>query len=334
MNIQPINFSAKQRFDYHKPHFNPFSQSTEISHNNPFRMINQAKQAQAIVPTLREASKFALEKSRGILYDSKQIQNTSEKLMSEIIDTSAYLKYCSDKRRKINTTHSYVSSVKLNDEIYDVKITQNKISAVQRINTEPYFITTNKNATPIDTIGKKVFEFDPKTTKLTYFADGIKRQGCVGVTNAQYFFKDNKLSKCDLGVSDGTIALVDESFEFEDDILKSFSSKIVEESGKTTTQRFFEYHPTGTLSSFTRNLSIDNYGIIKKDLSYDFYQDGSLKEFKKDFKKEAFDWEANLFCDFTDDDNFYVCSNYSTKKSPEYSSIIFYNDGKIEGGLI
>ena len=345
--MQPISFTAKQRFEQRKPHVslnNAKTNSITLSaalkkHDEKIQlesMVQEAKQALQAVSAIQNASKSVLQNGDKIVEKSDEVQQKAQMLMAKIVDTGAYQRYCLDSRIKRQApTSSYIGKIKLQDEIYDIKITADKITATKRVLQDPYqaYVPTLKTVDFVESYGKDVFEFDTKDRQLSHCVINQKKIAYVSALDEEYYFNNGRVSKVNLGVSKGEFDLTNQSFVFEDDFLTSFSSKILETKGKTTIDRHFEYNPVGVLSRFSRGYAMDDLDTIERELEYSFSND-ELKTFRKDFVESPSYWGSKIFAQFENENDFYVEANSDSNDSVGYKGICFYKNGKIEGSVV
>lgn len=333
MKIQAINFGAKRNAQVLKQ-----EKIADYSiKSTPQALLNIAQQALDVTPTIKNASIYPLEKSKEIISEASEIQQKAQNIMSEIIDSYAYQKFCNDLRLKAPIASSYVSKIMVDNEIYDVKITQNEITALQRVNSSPYktyAVPSIINSCEIESFGRDIYKFNTEDRELFYCAKNQRKQGYVSAINSEYFFNKGFVEKCNLGISKGSFNLINQSFQFADEscnhALESFSSRIINNDEKIVTQRMFGYYQDGTLACFARGKSENSFGVIKKELDYLFDKDGTLKEFKKGFEEYPYYWLANTYVNYKNDKDFYIQEGYDTRKVPEYESICFYQNGQVE----
>lgn len=330
MNIQPISFGYKQKFERTKPHISiDKTQSNPIALQNALKqyeektfasMVEQTKQAQKTAPILQETSKRLQKESDSILYQAGKIQQKSEEIMAEIIDTSAFCNYLK-RNEHMPFTDSYLTQIELSDGIYDVKISEHRIFATK----------TNADS-------KDIYVFDTTDRSLTTFVKNQRQLGQARVAEAEYFFDGKEgLSQCNLDVSRGETELISKRFKYNTDrktnTLSSISMKVHTTLEDEKAERIFEYNQQGKLIKYLRNFKENIDCTVNAELLYEFHDD-ELTAFKKGLV-EAQDYSfAKLFAEFTNKDYFYVQSNYDSNKTPEYDAICFYQNGQIEGSII
>ena len=327
MQIQQISFGAKQRFNYNKTRPNETPDAAISKFENQHSMFQLGKNALNIVPTLKETSTFALKKSRGILYDSKQIQKTASKLMTEIKNNQAYKVFLEDKENK-RTLSQYPSEIVFNGKIYDITIRPHKIIAVERIDNNTY---TNNVAQGIlqgskmEPQGKDVFEFNTQTDELMYYAKGLKQQGPTTLIENEFKFSNGELYQYNEGVAKGEFELINQRFRFaldsnDKNCLRSFSTMTRTAWDKECTDRIFEFDEDGNLMHFVRNFKEDLDGSYEGELLYQFDARENLESFKKDFEEGPFYSTAKARIEFEGSNNFYSYVDYDTRTSSIYKS--------------
>ena len=330
MNINPISFGYKQKFERTKPHVSiDNTQSNPITLQNAIKeyeektftsMVDQTKQAQNSAPIIQETSKRFQKESDSILYQAGKIQQKSEEIMSEIIDTSAFCNYLK-RNEHMPFANSYLTQVELSDGMYDVKISEHRI------------IATKTNAD-----SKDIYVFDTTDRSLTTFVKNQRNLGQARVAEAEYFFdgKDG-LSQCNLDVSRGETELISKRFKYNTDrptnTLSSVSTRVHTTLEDEKAERIFEYNRQGKLIKYLRNFKENIDSTVSAQILYEFYDD-ELTAFKKDLVEAQNYSFAKLYAEFTNKDCFYVQSNYDSNKTPEYDAICFYQNGKTEGSII
>jgi len=334
MNIQAINFNTKRKAQTFSAIKNTQQETKPVLQE----MIQEAQQALQAVPTIQNASLCILRNADKIVEKSDEVQQKAQEIMAQIIDSSAYQQFCINSRSKRqDLVSSFISKIKVGkDEIYDIKITPDKITAIKQVYANPYkapIVPSLKNDGFIETKGKDIYEFDTKNRELSHCLKGVKKQGYVTVIDEEYFYNDGFLSKFNQDTSKGDFNLISKSFKFEDDFLTSFSSKILETKGKTTIDRHFEYNPVGVLSRFSKGYAMDDLDTIEKELEYSF-SDSELRTFRKDFVESPSYWGSKIFAQFENENDFYVEVNSNSNDSMGYSGICFYQNGKIEGSVV
>lgn len=338
--MQPISFSAKQRFEYTKPRVKCDSKVTHPTLEKAIArysekqkldsMVQEAQNALGAVSTIKNASVRILQNSEKVLKKSDEVQQKAQEIMSKIIDSSAYQRYCVDSRNKRQAiASSYIGEIKLDKKVYDVKITSDKITVAEQLPAH----TGLGQLYMSETYSKDIYEFDTLDRELIYCVKGLKKQTQGTMIDEEYYFNNGRVSKVNLGVSKGEFDLINQSFVFEDDFLVKFSSRIIGTKGKTTTDRCFEYSPVGVLSRFSRGCCVDDLDTIEKELEYSF-SDGKLKTFRKDFVESPSYWGSKIFAQFENENDFYVEANSDSNDSIGYSGICFYQNGKIEGSVV
>jgi len=326
MNIQAINFNTKRKAQT----FSAIKNTQQQTRPALQEMIQEVQQALQAVPTIQNASLCILRNADKIVEKSDEVQQKAQEIMAQIIDSSAYQRYCVDSRNKRQAiASSYIGEIKLDKKVYDVKITSDKITVAEQLPARTGLGQLYMN----ETYSRDIYEFDTLDRELIYCAKGLKKQTQGTIIDEEYYFNDGRVSKVNLGVSKGEFDLTNQSFVFEDDFLVRFSSRIVETKGKTTTDRCFEFAPVGVLSRFSRGCCADDLDTIEKELEYSF-SDGKLKTFRKDFVDSPSYWGAKLFAQFENENDFYVEVNSNSNDSIGYSGICFYQNGKIEGSVV
>ena len=327
MQIQQISFGAKQRFDYNKTRSNETLDTAISKFENQHSMFQLGKNALEVVPTLKEASKFAKKKSRGILYDSKQIQKNANSLMEKIKNDSAYKIYVEDSKNK-RTLSQYPTEIEFDKKIYDVTIRPHKIIAVERIDNNVF---TNKVAQgdlcgcKMEHQGKDVYEFNTQTGGLMYFAHGLKKEGLTTSIEKEYKFHDGDLYQYGEGVAKGDFELINQRFKFaldsnDKNCLRSFSTMTRTAWDKECADRIFEFDEDGYLVHFVRNFKEDLDGSYEWELLYQFDAIENLESFKKDFEEGPFYSAAKTRIEFEGKNKFYSYVDYDTRTDSIYKT--------------
>lgn len=330
MNIQ-ISFTGKQHFEYTKPAVKNKSVTTPETFDSALKryeeqkqlesMASEAKKAFDVIPTIQNASKHFQKESDHILYEAGKIQQKSEEIMSEIIDTSAYSKYLRHKKDKASYS-SYDAQISLKDGKYDIKIGPHRIYATK---------TTNG--------AKDIFVFDANNRTLTSYTKNQRKMGQARVADAQYFFDgENGLSQCNINVSNHEYELVQKRFKYNTDrkenTLWSVSTMVKTALEDEFAERIFEYDANGKMVRYLRDFKEGLDCVITAQLYYEF-DDENLAAFKKDIVEgEIGSSKTKLYAQYVNQDDFYVLKDYDTKDDVGYSSICFYKNGKIEGSII
>ena len=330
MNIQAISFGANQKQLKTKPYISPDKMQAssitletaieQIEEKQLASMAQQAKQAQNTASTtIQEASKQFKKEASSILYQAGKIQQKSEEIMAEIIDTSAYNAYL--KRNEHMPFDSYMTQVELKDGLYDINISQHRITA-----------TKTKES------GKDIYVFDTTDRSLTSYIENQKNIGYARTAEAEYFFDGNEgLTQCNIKPSRSEYELVSKRFKFNTDrkenTLSGVSIMAKTALDNESAERIFEYDKQGNLIRYIHGFRENVDCVVSTDLLYEFY-DNELSAFKKaSVEAENFS-AAKLYAEFINKDTFYVLSGYNADKTPEYNAICYYQNGKIEGSII
>lgn len=331
MNIQPISFGFKQKFEQTKPNVSlddaTQTPSTilkvaleEYKEKQFASMVEQAKQALNSAPILQETSKLLQKESDHILYEAGKIQEKSEEIMAELIDTSAYNKYLRYERDKAAYS-SYTTQIKVKDETFDILIGPHRIYATKKAN---------------DT--KDVFVFDVTNRSLTTYVKNQRKIGQARSADAEYFFdNEGKLFQCNLNPSKGEFELIQKRFKYDTDrkenTLSSISLMAMTTLEDESAERIFEYNNDGQLIRYLRGFKEDANYAIHSQLFYEF-DDNNLIAFKKDMLEERNHSAARLDVEYKNENEFSIQTDYDTKKDVECSAICFYDNGSIEGSII
>ena len=322
MNIQPINFTAKQRYEYHCPHLS----TSVLEKKEPINIQNMATQAIAAhitVPKIITASKEAQKESREIINNAEKIQQKADEIMAEIIDTSVFNSYLRNlKNNELYTT--YISKIKLDDGEYEIKVIPNcGIFAAKTIGDS-----------------KDIYTFDARERTLTQYVKNSKSMGRYSKSEAEYSFDCLGLNKCDLNVYRGEIGLISKRFEFdnieESPSLEVYTSNLRVGLGQNSAKEIFVYGCNDVLESYERNCTQDQKEAsnTSSKFYYQFDEKENLTSYRKDYV-HTFSWQkASLVCEYQNPNEFYVQANFDTRKCPEYDAICFYQDGSIEGSII
>ena len=320
MNIQTISFTAKQRYEYHRPHIPvnaPKQEKEQIDIND---MAKQAQNALNTVPYIQNASNQFKKDSSKILYQADKIQQKSEEIMAEIIDTSAFNHYLG-RNKHMPFYDTYATQIELKDGLYDVKIKEHQILATK---------TTGDS--------KDIYVFDTTDRSLTSHIKNQRKIGQTTTAEAEYFFDGNEgLSQCNFDVSRGDFELISKRFKFntnrKTNTLSSVSTMVKRTLSNESAERIFEYNQNGQLTRYIRDFKENLDCVVSVDLLYEFI-DNELSTFKKGSIEAENYSSAKLYAEFMNKDNFYVQANYNADKTPEYDAICYYQNGKVEGSVV
>lgn len=323
MNIQPISFNGINDYNNKIAQTSPINQDNKISKVNEKEylesMIKQAQSTMSATGDIQNASNHFKKESMDILYNADKIQQKSQKIMGEIIDTSSFQEYLKDKR--VHQLYgSYITKVEVDNETYDVIIGKNSIRASKK-----------------EGDGKDVFVFNPSDRELSAFYKNQRRFGAyVTASDAVYNFDEKTLNSCDIGVSNAESSLISKSFKYDTEkgktTLRSVSIMKQTSLEKETAQRVFEYDNDGNLKKYLRGFEDDMKDRIKAQLYYEF-DNQDLISFAKDAKYDIQDMSAKLLVEYNGENNFYVMSDYDSDETFGYSAIVFYQNGQITGSI-
>lgn len=321
MNIQTINFcSRKKNGNNHTKYYPPQIQAGYQPSNET--MVEEAQMAINQASKITKNSIVIQEEAKRHIADSEQIQQSTERILAEIVDTMEYMDFCISERIK-EKTGKFSGKIKLRGKIYNFQINPQKITITLRTNT-----------------GTDVYEVDTNERKLIYCAKGIKKQGITTTIDEEYYFSANTLEKYQAKISLGNMNSIGQCFEYKpnrynEHILSRYSSKISKTTDKTVAKEVFEFYDNEELKQYSKNSSKNATNEITKEEEYSFsFSDKHLKLFKKDFRKKADCCSSKLCVEYTSKNNFFVQANYNSTTTPEYSAICFYQNGNIEGSSV
>ena len=295
MNIQPISFSAKQRFKYTKPRVKCDSNITHPTLEKALARYEEQeliKSAKAVAPTIKKASQDVRNRVPEIIKEAKLIQDSADDLFEKIETTAAYNTYFNDRNSRFGKMLSlYPDELKFNGKLFDVTIyPDKKIIAVEKTNGIASKISADvglNKGEVIEYSAKDIYEFDVQTGELTYFAQGHKKEGYVTSIEKEFKFINGKLDEYNEGVAKGQFNLILQAFKFNTigttEVLDSFSSMKRQTWNKDISDRFFKFNNNGTLKSFARAFEEDTNHRVRGELYYTFDQNGNLTRAKKDF---------------------------------------------------